>query len=311
MHLDVGRRHPGQHLRRGVEPQRLLHPGIDRDVARPHRVALAGVGLCPVGGVAGHDHQEQEGHDVVVVEAIAVDLGHEQRRGEVVGGRAAALGDHLVVVLVEREGRLDAGRGHVVHALLPVHQQVGQTAQLVAVGNGHAHELADDVHRQLAGEVTDEIGLARLHRLVEVADGQFTDARLEVEDPPRGEPPRHQRPHARVPWRIHRQERHRLVRVGARRQLVEADPVAVGEVGRVAERRDDIGMTRQGPELELVVAIERRLGAEPGVSGIRIFVDVVVVGAVAHRARGQLGRHGLPPAITSAATSARRSPISS
>ena len=72
-------------------------------------------------------------------------------------GAAAALGDHVGVVADERDGGLDAGRRHVVHALLAVHEQVGQAAQLVAVGRGHADQLGDDVHRQLAGEVADEV----------------------------------------------------------------------------------------------------------------------------------------------------------
>ena len=61
---------------------------------------------------------------------------------------APAVGDHVGVVAGERQGGLDPRGGHVVHALLAVDQEVGQAAQLVAVGGRHAHQLGDHVHRQ-------------------------------------------------------------------------------------------------------------------------------------------------------------------
>ena len=74
--------------------------------------------------------------------------------------------------------------------------------------------------------------------------------------------------------RVHGQERHRLVGVGPVGGGVEGHAEAVRELGRVAEGGEDIGVARQRPEVELVVAVERRLVAQPGVGRVGVLVDL-------------------------------------
>ncbi len=69
----------------------------------------------------------------------------------------AVVGDELPEVAEHVHRRLHAGRRHVGHALLAMHDDVGPRPQLVAVGLGDAEHLADDVHRELAREVLDEV----------------------------------------------------------------------------------------------------------------------------------------------------------
>ena len=255
-----------------------------------HEAALLGIAPQPVDGVAeqlgrrlvaGDDHQEEEADDLDVVEAVAVDLGGEQRAREIVARLRACVGDQLVEVAEHVHRRLHAGRRHVGHALLAVHDRVGPGAQLVAIGLGHAEHLADHVHRQLAGEVADEVAAPgcderdRCGWLRELAD-----ARLELGDAARREAARHQRAHARVARRVHGEERHRRVRARMRRRRVERDAVAVREARDVAKAGEHVGVARQRPEAEPLVAIDRRLGAQLGVDRVRILVDLVGVGIV-------------------------------
>ena len=96
----------------------------------------------------------------------------------------------------------------------------------------------------------------------------------------RGEALAHQRAHAGVPGRVEGQERHELVGVGPEGAGLEGHPVGVGEPVEIAEGGQHVLVAGQGPEVELVVAVDRRFVPEPGVDRIRVLVDLVVVGAV-------------------------------
>ena len=185
--LDVLEQVAGEHLAGGVEAQRLLDPRVDH---RGRRARVRSKTCCELVGVpgqveervaeqlggglvAGDDHQEQERDDLLVGEPVAVDLGLEQRAGEVVGRPAPALVDHVLVVADQAERGSDAGRRDVVDAVLAVHHEVGLAAYLDAVGLGDAHHLGDDVHRELAGEVGDPVEAAQLEALGEVAVGEL------------------------------------------------------------------------------------------------------------------------------------------
>ena len=225
--LDLGGGDPRQHLGGRVVAKRLLNPMLDVCAVAERLGPLLRVPPGPVPGVAqqlrgglvaGHDHQEQEGDDLVVAEAVAVDLGVHQRRGHVVGRLDAPGSQHVGVVAGQREGRVHRRRWDVLDACFTVDQQVRQAPQVVAVRGWNAHQLRHDVHRQPASEVGDEVELAALQRRVEVAAGQLEDAGLELDDPTRREALRHERPHAGVPGRVHRQEASRCARPWAPRR---------------------------------------------------------------------------------------------
>ena len=57
-------------------------------------------------------------------------------------------------------------------------------------------------------------------------------------------------------------------------------PVGVGEAVDVAEGGQHVLVAGEGPEVELVVAVDRCLGPEPGVDRVGVLVDLVGVGAV-------------------------------
>ena len=98
-----------------------------------------------------------------------------------------------------------------------------------------------------------------------------------------------------MPGRVHGEERHGPVRVGPEGGGVEADAVGVRVVVDVAERRQHVGVAREGEEVELLVVEDGRLGAQPGVRRVRVLVDAVVVGAVGQwRHRGHDARPANP-----------------
>ena len=124
----------------------------------------------------------------------------DERGGEVAGRPAAPVGHEVGVVGDQLERGLHPGDGHVAEARLAVQHQVGEAAQLVAVGRRHPHQLGHDVHRQLAGEVRDQVEVvAAVERPVEVGAGERPDVGLELLDPP-GVNARDTRPRIR-PWR--------------------------------------------------------------------------------------------------------------
>ena len=116
--LDVLEQVAREQLAGGVEAQRLLDPR-----ARPGPVSPAPSKTCRElvgvpgqveervaeqlgrGLVAGHDHQEEEGDDVLVAEPVAVDLGLDQRAGQVVARPAPPLVDHVLVVADQPQRR--------------------------------------------------------------------------------------------------------------------------------------------------------------------------------------------------------------
>jgi hypothetical protein len=199
------------------------------------------------------------------------------------GAGRAALREQVGVVAHQGQRGLHAGLRHVEQAVFAVHHGVGELAHVVAVGLGHADHLRDHVHREQAGEVGDEVEVAPCHGGAQVSAGQRADLVLELAHPPGREALGHQRAHAGVPWRVQRQERHGLVRVPAPGRRVQRDAVGAGEPRRVPERADDVCVPRECPEVELAVAVQRRLVPQPCVDRVRILVDPVVVRAERHR----------------------------
>ena len=230
---------PGEHLARVVVAQRLLDPprtrsGPSRSKTLGPLVGVRGRAVERVAEqlgrrlVAGDDHQEEERHDLVVVEPVAVDLGLEQRATS--GPRSAASGARSTIVGVVADQRRSrppcrrAGR----RARPPRGAPAGRPpAQFVAVGLRHAEHLGDHVHRELAGEAPRS---SRPHppaaaTSVEVAP-VIRGCAARARHPARGEAAGDQGAHPDVPRRVHREERHRLARPGSTRP-VERDAVAL------------------------------------------------------------------------------------
>ena len=297
---------PRRDQRDVVEHLRLLR-GVRRQVEERVAEELGG------GLVAGDDHEEQEGHDLAVGEPVAVHLRGDQRRGQVVGRGTAALGHHLAVVAEEREGRLHAGLRYVADAVLTVHDQVGEASYLVAVGHRHAHHLGDDVHRELAGEVVDPVGLAALgvggEGALEVALGQRLHLRRQLADPARREGRGDQLADPRLLGAVEAEEAHHPVRFGVPRGRVERDAHPVGEHRVVAQHVEDVLVTRDHPDVVGGRVEDRRLVPQALVRRVRVVLEGVVVG-VEDQLAGGAGGHQLPRRMTSAAET-RRSAISS
>ena len=142
---------------------------------------------------------------------------------------------------------------------------------------GDAEEHADDPHRQLGGELGDDVEAVRADQRVEAADAVVAHLVLERGHAPRGEDPGHEAP-------VHRVRRRVLEQDDARRELhaglddVEDVAAGVGEDLPVDERLLDVGVPRQRPEVVALVVVRRRLLAEALVGGVRVGVDVDVVG---------------------------------
>ena len=65
----------------------------------------------------------------------------------------------------------------------------------------------------------------------------------------------------RVLRRVHREERHRTVRVGPEGGGIETDAVRVGVVVDISERGEDVRVAGVHEEVELGVVEDRRLGS--------------------------------------------------
>ena len=109
---------------------------------------------------------------------------------------------------------------------------------------------------------------------IEEQRGQLTDVALELGHPPRRERPRRERPESRVVGGIpedHHPGRHRLVV-----HDLEDRSVARHERRRVAVRSLDVRVTRERPEVEPLVAVQRRLVADAAPDSVRVGVEVDV-----------------------------------
>ena len=231
--------------------------------------------------VAGDHHEEQEAEHFFVGQTVTVDLGLQERRGEVVGEPLTTVGDHLVVIDHQVDGGLDSGLRNIVDTILAMHDPVSHGPDAVPVLERDTHQLGDDVHRQLAREVRDEVDCfapaSPVHHCVEMLDGELGDPWLELTDSARREAFRHQCAQAQVCGVVHREERHGLARMRTAGYRVEGDAVAIGQRRAVAKALSHVLVTRQRPEPELVVVVQRGIVTKPLVVRVRILVEVVVV----------------------------------
>ena len=147
---------------------------------------------------------------VRVSPCLVLELGVEQLGHEVVGG---VLGAPVDVVLehARRWRRSPAwtaiGSPGTVRRLASV---LFADGDLVLLGDAEQH--ADDPHRQLGGELGDDVEAVGADQRVEAADAVLADLVFERRHPPRGEHPRHEAA-------VHRVHRRVLEEDHARRQL--------------------------------------------------------------------------------------------
>ena len=91
--------------------------------------------------------------------------------------------------------------------------EVGQAAQHRPIGTGNADEFRDHVHRDLAGEVGDEVERAVRKGWLQVLDGDLSHPVLELGHGPRREALVGELADPGVLGRIHGEERHGLAGV--------------------------------------------------------------------------------------------------
>ena len=84
---------------------------------------------------------------------------------------------------------------------------VGPAEDVRTIGLGDAHDVADQVHRQLVRDVADEVDVVLLRRGVEDLRRALRDQLVEASDHPRREPRVHQLAHAGVTGRVRRDDR--------------------------------------------------------------------------------------------------------
>ena len=145
------------------------------------------VGDGVAGGlVAGHGEHHHEEAELVVGELLAVDVGLDELRDDVVAGVLAALLGHLHRVhdqFGRGHRRIDVG----VLGILAARHLVGPAEQLVAVVLRHTEQTGDGLQRQLARHLLDEVagtfGRGGLRDVLR-ALVQFV---LQAPDRPRGE----------------------------------------------------------------------------------------------------------------------------
>ncbi len=210
-------------------------------------------------------------------EPVAVELGLDQRRGQVVGRLLAALRHHVGVVDEQVDRRLDRRRRDVGHAVLAVHHAVGERPQVLAVLLGDPDQLRDHVHRQLAGEFGDEVEAFVFQGLVQMLLGELEHPGLQLADAARGEALRHQGAQPQVAGVVHGQKRHGPVGLGRARDRVERHAELVRQFGAVAKPLVHVGMSGQRPEAALGVVVERGLVTQSLVVRVGVLVELVVI----------------------------------
>ena len=183
--------------------------------------------------------------------------------------------------------RLERARGDRGRVGVALEGNVGPLAELVAIRVGDTEQREDDLHRQRRREVLHEVATALRHERLEQADGGGADERLEALHPARREGAAHELPEPIVARRVEG-DHHRRGLEHLRVQPLEDDAFRRA-VGRpVDERWQHVAEARQGPELELLVAMERLVVAEPAVDRVRIFLELVREGVQLHAAYGDI-----------------------
>ena len=176
--LDVLQRDPPRHLHRADVAQQFVD-GVDVErrvgaqqlelVGVAHQLEDAGADQVHGGLVAGDEQQRHLVAQLHRRQAVAVLLGGDQRRQQVVGRVRPLPRDDLVDVRVHRllavDRRLDLLVGD--DRVERLDDRSGPLGDLRLVGLGHPEHLGDHVERQREGQVGDDVTVAALGDRVE------------------------------------------------------------------------------------------------------------------------------------------------
>jgi hypothetical protein len=160
------------------------------------------------GLVARHDQQDEERGDLLLVQPLAVDVGVDQRRGQVVGG-ALTPGAHQAL---DQRRQLLAGAQHGGHGFGEIGHVVGigrtendvaAVEDVAVLVGGDAHHVADDLQRQRRRDLADEVAAPGVDHAVDDVGGRPIDRRFGPAQHAGREAARHDAPQPRVTRIVH------------------------------------------------------------------------------------------------------------
>ena len=154
---------------------------------------------------------------------------------------------------------------------------VGVAAQLFAGLHREPEHLGDHHHRQVGGELGDDVDLTLVACAVEHAGGDVAHLGLEVGDRPRGEEARHELAVPAVA-RLVAADEHVVALVVA----LDGHAVARHEGAGVEVRAEHVVEAGERPEPDLLVLVHGRFVAQPLVRGVRVGLDVTCERVVLH-----------------------------
>src|SRR5436309_897031 len=221
--------------------------------------------------VAGDHEEDEERPELLAGEALPVDLGLDERGGDVLAcARAPVLRGRLRVLegLERRCDQLVAAAR--VLRIADAEDDVRELEDAPVVRRGDAHHVADDAERERRRHLLDEIARPLGGHRVDDPARLRAHGLFDLPDGARREPGAHQLSELRVPRGVHVDHRaEELVQLG--RLVGDADAVAGDEALGVHARPHDVRVARHRPEarplrdareLALLVERHRALGAQ-------------------------------------------------
>ncbi len=181
---------------------------------------------------------------------MAVDLGGEQRRREIVSGASPGPLGHLPRIDEHLDrGELSVVGGGLELRVVEADQAVGEIVDAGPVLVGNAHHLADHLHREVGGHVGDEVARSLLTHPVDDAAGHPLYARKQRLHHARGEGLVDQAPEAAVLGRVHVEQEGPHLRQRLRVEVGDVRPAPRGrEELRVLGDEGHVGVPGHDPE---------------------------------------------------------------
>jgi hypothetical protein len=185
---------------------------------------------------------------------------------------------------VQRNIIADGVGGDVGGVRISLERLIGPRPQLQAVRLGHPQHGEDDVHRQQGGEVGHQVSATAFGKRLEQVLGERSDVRRQLREVSPSEPLADEPAELLLAGWVEEQD-HRPVDEGFcvvdAHQLEDRAPRgAEGPV--VPTRRVDVRVAGQRVEVQLIVAVHRRVVPQPSVGRIRIDVELPCVGIELH-----------------------------
>ncbi len=299
MEIDLSRRRTAHVVGDRLVPEDLLHRVGNQSPVFNQEASLVRVVTKQLAGPAngidrrvttGTGYEDEEVEQFVAPEHPAstrfvLELQVQKFAHEIVGG---ILGPIIEVLAEPDRGFSDATEGVDV---LPCRSLVLGAVEGVSEGRqirvGEPKQHADDLNGQHVGKVLYEVELVVLHQGLGGSFEEGADTVLNGADGPWGEEPGHEPPVNGVERRILEDEKSGGQIDPRRSDLVDA-ALGRAECVTIGEDLGDVIEPCQGPEVVLLVSIDRRLVAHTSVHGVRRRVKVPVV----HVEVDVCGRHG-------------------